>query len=182
MITSKIKNLSRLAVVSGFAMLSAVALSPKAQAQNVNVDFTGSTTPTCSATAAPGALAVVDNKQLTAGGPAGTAGTLTVTCNSGTTFTITGITDNGSVLAGGQTINNIDAVVASILDGATVIKDGGITDGGTTVPALNVASGVQVPGSNKVYDVRLNIYNIAASPNLPTGDYKVRVAITLTPQ
>ncbi|XVE09326.1 MAG: hypothetical protein HCA05_09750 [Dolichospermum sp. DET68] len=37
----------RLALVAGVATLSAVAFSPKAQAQTTNVDFTGSIPATC---------------------------------------------------------------------------------------------------------------------------------------
>jgi type 1 fimbria pilin len=41
------KNIRRLALVAGVATLSAVAFSPKAQAQTTNVDFTGSIPATC---------------------------------------------------------------------------------------------------------------------------------------
>ena len=98
------KNIRRLALVAGVATLSAVAFSPKAQAQTTNVDFTGSIPATCTINSTTnGTLALKSPSALVAWGggnqAAGTPGSINVSCNAGTTFTINSITNNGTAAA-----------------------------------------------------------------------------------
>ncbi|MBE9235786.1 hypothetical protein IQ227_06980 [Anabaena aphanizomenioides LEGE 00250] len=173
----------RLALVAGIA-LSAVAFSPKAQAQTpANVNFTGSVTATCAINSITnGTLAKINDNQYVADGfsPGNTSGTgsaaiINVSCNAGTTFTITSVSDNGG------------SVNLSAASGTATSQDGGVTirdaATGTKVSgdALNSPGSVIAgPISAKDYAVQLNLFR-SDSP-LPVGTYNIRSLVTLTPQ
>jgi hypothetical protein len=184
MITSKIKNLSRLALISGFAMVGAVALSPKAQAQSYNVDFAGSTNPTCTAIATNGTLGIVSNNNLRSSASYGTPGKITVTCSTGTTFTIASIADNGSVLTSGA-FTDILSITSSLYDGTTQLVTADIAPDDLTGSPTNeppqISSLQSGPITAKEYSLHLDILKTVGVP-LPQGNYNVRVGITLTPQ
>lgn len=184
-------NFRRLALVSGMAVLSAVAFTPKAQAQSTTVDFTGSIPATCtinSTTAGTLALNNLRELKATVSPLVGTPGNINVTCNGGTTFTITSIANNGSSLPSSSYAAAIDNTTANIIDGTTLVLRGDVspnnnaaTDAGAK--PINVASPVQPgPITNKDYKVELYIANYATNPVLPPGSYNVQVGITLTPQ
>jgi Spore Coat Protein U domain len=180
-------NFRRLALVSGIAVLSAVAVTPKAQAQSANIDFTSNVPATCSINSTTnGIFALNTPNYLDASSTLGTPGNINVSCTNGTTFTITSIADNGSTLSGGTYASNIDNTTAKIRDGGTEILRGDVSPNGSytgapTTVAINTPSAVQSgPITNKNYTVEMYI----ARPSAPllTGTYKVRVGITLTPQ
>ncbi|MTJ12173.1 hypothetical protein FJR11_06100 [Anabaena sp. UHCC 0187] len=190
------KNLRRLALVAGVAALSAIAFSPKAQAQTANVDFSGSIGPACIINSVTnGTLVPVGTQILAANSAFGTPGNINVTCTNGTTFTITGITDNGSSLTTGTYATGISLIAAQILDvgaGGTdplgnpmdltvaiaqVSPDG---NNGIGFP-VGVAGPLQAAAiTNKNYPVNLNLTKNGV--NLSSGFYKVRVGVALTPQ
>jgi hypothetical protein len=179
------KNFRRLALVAGVATLSAVAFSPKAQAQTANVDFNGSIGSACIINSVSnGTLANVDSKTLEATSLNGTPGSINVTCTNGTTFTVTDITDNGSSLTTGTYATGINSIVADVKDGNLGITGATISPDGVNRPQnrpTGVASILQAgPITNKDYSVVLTIRNI--STDLSSGFYKVRVAVALTPQ
>jgi hypothetical protein len=181
------KNLRRLALVTGIAALSAVAFSPKAQAQTANVDFNGSVGPTCTINSVTnGTLVQGSGSQavaMIANGTIGTPGNINVTCLNGTTFAITGITDNGSILTNGTYANSISAVYTQINDGATVVARGSVSPNSTNgnLFVLGTAGSFQPsPITNKNYPVLMELSTNA--PNLSSGLYKVRVSVALTPQ
>lgn len=178
----KMKNPRRLALVAGIA-LSAVAVSPKAQAQTTNVDFTGTIPATCTINSTtPGILDKINANQYVADGfsPAntggvGTAGIINLSCNAGTTFTVTSVSDNGG------TVN------FSTATGTNAASDKGVTirdaATGTTVSATTInTAGSVIPGpiSNKNYAVQLNLFKTGTA--FPVGTYNVRAVITLAPQ
>lgn len=172
MITSKI---SRLALVSGFAILATVALTPKAQAQTANVDFEGSNPATCQINSVTnGTLAVSSTdpgRAMVADATDGTPGNLNVTCNGGAQFTITSVIDNGSI--GGTSFADIDNKFVGIADNATSTYVGmGIGLLGTLLSG---------PIIDKDYKVHLLMSEDAPALLLP-GTYKVRVAVSLAPQ
>ena len=185
-LVSKMKNLRRLALVTGVAALSAVAFSPKAQAQTTNVDFSGTVPATCAINSTTtGTLNYFNTKTLLADSMNGTRGTINVTCNNGTTFTITGITNNGSVITGGTYAANIDAITATISDGNTFWFESAVSpNSSVSIPStavINVPSPAQTgPITGKNYNVGLVVTN-TTNP-LKLGTYNVRVAVSLTPQ
>ncbi|MEA5583595.1 hypothetical protein VB620_19910 [Nodularia harveyana UHCC-0300] len=172
-------NFRRLALVSGFAVLSAVAFSPKAQAQNANVDFAGTVAVSCSInTATNGALAPFGPNQLFADPDfSGTAGNINVTCGNGTTFTVSSIANNG-----GSVYNQIQRITARVKDGTTQVAVGEVSPTGAAVASpVGVAGPVQAaPITAKNYGVTLHVNNFTTA--LPAGTYNIRVNVALTPQ
>jgi type 1 fimbria pilin len=167
------KNLRRLALVGGIAALSAVAFSPKAQAQTTNVDFTGSIPATCTINSTtPGTLALNAPYQFVAfavSGP-GTPGRINVSCSAGTTFTINSIANNGTPAA---IFSNLSSN-AAISDPSGVLIANYAT--GTTTSPLQAG-----PIANKTYEVGVQLTN-NGNTALPVGNYGLRVNISLAPQ
>ncbi len=178
-------NFRRLALVSGFVLISAVAFNSKAQAQNANVDFAGTISPavTIDSNGNGGNPSNVDvvsnnvNNNLTR-----LSETWRLTSNSSLIFTITSIADNGTILSGSQTYSNLDFVGAEIKDGTNLVVQSDTSPSGKSpiVYPLNTPSEVQAPPGTKDYNVVLTIAN--TNRLLPAGTYKVRVGVNLTPQ
>ncbi|MCC5628163.1 hypothetical protein LC613_08530 [Nostoc sphaeroides CHAB 2801] len=177
----------RIALISSLAVLSAVAFTPKAQAQNADVDFTGTVPATCTINSTTnGTLALVNARNLLADATNGTPANLNVSCNAGTTFTITSVANNGTALSGSATYAaNIAGVFTSVRDGATTVANGNVSPNGLASIAGNppgVAGALQVgPITNKNYAVDMSVFNIGSTA-LPIGNYNVRVNVALTPQ
>lgn len=171
----------RLALVAGIA-LSAVAFSPKAQAQTANVNFAGTISPTCSVNGTPtnGTLALEDTSNLATNTP----GIINVTCSGSTTFTITAISDNGTTLSSGDYSDAIDSINATIRDVSTedIVAQGGVSPSNLvsiTYP-INVPGDAQTgPITGKNYEVSLLV---SREGQLPIGTYGIRVSVSLTPQ
>jgi hypothetical protein len=181
---SKIINFRRLALVSGFAVLGAVAFTSKGQAQNANVDFTGTVSSTVTIVTidnsgsedTPSKVDLITNNQIRL------SETLRLTSNSSLIFRITSITDGGTMLPGSQTYSNIDFVRAEIKDGANLVVQSDTSPNGNSpiVYPLGTPSEVQAPPGTKDYNVVLTIAN--TNRVLPTGTYKVRISINLAAQ
>lgn len=93
------------------------------------------------------------------------------------------ITDNGTVLSGSKTYNDLDLINAKVKDGDNLLIQSEISPSGKSTPVypLNVASAVQAAvTSGKEYLVYLQITNISGL--LPQGTYKIRVSVLITPQ
>ena len=174
-------NFRRLALVSSFAVLSAVAFTFKAQAQNANVDFTGTVSPTVTIDNGgsgnnPSNVDFVSNSMIRL------SETLSLTSNSSLVFTISSIADNGTTLSSSQTYSNIDFVGAEIKDATNLVVQADTSPSGNApiVYPLGTPSEVQAPPGTKDYNVVLTIAN--SNSLLPAGTYKVRISVNLTPQ
>jgi len=174
-------NFRRLALVSGFVLISAVAFTPKVQAQNANVDFAGTISPAVTIDNSgngvnPSNVDFVSNNLIRL------SETLRLTSNSSLIFTITSIADNGTILSSSQTYSNIDFVGAKIKDGTNLVVQSDTSPSGNSpiVYPLGTPSEVEAPPGTKDYNVVLTIAN--TNRLLPTGTYKVRVSVNLTPQ
>jgi hypothetical protein len=174
----------RLAVVSGLAVLSAVAFAPKAGAQTVDINFSGTVTGTCAFSGTTnGSLGqymptapFVEATNGTPIGNTGTTGTTTVNCTTGGQVTVaapvkvaapTGFTDTTkhAVVYDVATNVNTSATVG------TPIWINGISTSPLTIPAntnrtLRVGMLVGVPGS---------------TGGVPAGTYNYKVTLTATP-
>lgn len=176
-------NVRRLALVGSIAVLSAVAVTPKAQAQSATVDFTGTVPANCTINSKTnGTFGIVNDTFYSANSATGTKGTINITCNTNVTFTVASIIDNGSDAGLFSSLNDLDASVA---DGATLVAAGQISPSGTRyqgpiVYPINTAGTVLTgPITNKTYDVDMGI---ARAAKLKGGNYNIRANIVLTPQ
>ena len=176
----------RLTLVSGLVVLSAVALAPKAQAQNANVDFSGTIAKTCTINSfTNGTLALKDARTILADSTTGTPGKLNVSCNAGTTFTVTSVANNGSTLSSGTFATAVDGAFTTVRDGATTVAQGQVSPTGNA--AITAAPGtpgaVQAgPINAKDYSVDLSVFKVGTTSVLPPGTYNVRVNVALAPQ
>ncbi|MDB9371807.1 sigma-70 family RNA polymerase sigma factor [Nodularia sphaerocarpa] len=177
----KIMNLDRLAILSSFAVLSGFAFTSTAQAQNANVDFSGNIEPVVTIESNrsannPTSLDVVSESQIRL------SEILTVSANTSLVFSITNILDNGTILSGNQTYNDLDFVGAEIKDSNNIVVQSDTSPSGTAevVSPLGTPSEVQTPVVNQDYQVDLTIANLNSV--LPAGTYKVRLRLNLTPQ
>jgi len=177
------KNLRRLALVCGIAALSAVAFSPKAQAQTANVDFTGQVPATCTINSVtPGVLNYGGTTALGADNSQGTRGLINVTCNAGTTFAIANIANNGTPAAIHNLVDGANAEVNDSFNGTTPARGSiAFTSNYTATLPLSTPGALQTgPITNKDYGVHLSVFR--ASGNLPVGNYQYRVSVVLAPQ
>jgi hypothetical protein len=174
------KNLRRVALVAGIA-LSAVAFSPKAQAQTADVDFTGNVPATCTVNSVtPGTLALVSqsggtNNVLRTN--VGSEGKINVSCNAGTTFTINSITNNGTD----------SAIFSNIVSNQTTQQGLFVSianpSGNAIANSVSTNTSPVQPGPivNQDYDVYLTLIN-PGNASLPVGNYGFRVNVSLAPQ
>ena len=177
----------RLTLVSGLVILSAVAFTTKAQAQNANVDFSGRIQPTCIINSVTnGTLALANARTILADATTGVSGKLNVSCSGGTTFTITSVADNGTALSGAATYaNTVDGAFASVRDGATGVAQGQVspTGGAAIFTPINTAGPLQAgPINNIDYSIDLSVFTVGETSVLPKGVYNVRVNVALAPQ
>ena len=173
------KNLRRLALIGGIA-LSAVAFSPKAQAQPAIVDFNGTVAPTCNVDETTnGTLQQFSPDFLTTDGD--NRGSIILTCNGGTTFTISSIADNNSTISNGTYNADVDEVFVDISDEANfpvifarVSPSLGFSEN------VGEASPLQPgPLNAKKYWVSMSLIDFQ---DFKPGTYRVRVSVDLTPQ
>ncbi|MTJ10168.1 hypothetical protein [Anabaena sp. UHCC 0204] len=184
------KNLRRLALVAGIA-LSAVAFSPKAQAQTADIDFNGTVPSNCTINFGTGgtlaASPTVPERAILSEDIAGVPGNINVTCGGGVVFTVASVTDTGTSLTSGSYATNVDGVFAKVVDTATNtnVAYGEVSPSGRAA-LLNNPPGVPGPLQagpivNKNYGVWLSLFNIAGR-TLSPGNYSVRVSVSLAPQ
>jgi hypothetical protein len=166
-------NFRRLALVSGIAVLGAIALTPKAHAQFTDVNFSGNVPGSCTINSVTnGTLALNGTNQLVAwtGGTGGTPGSLNITCSTNVSFTINSIADNGTTAT----------AFANLAPNAAIMNPSGN-------PIANFTAGPQTspvqtgPINAQTYTVDM-IVNKAGGGNLPAGTYGLRVNISLNPQ
>jgi hypothetical protein len=128
-----------------------------------------------------GTLSVATQSELLSNETVGQPGKINLTCSAGTTFTITAITNNGTL----PVIHDlVDGVFAAIRNGSNTIIRAEISPSGK-VPLnnpLNIVSSIQTgPVTNQDYFIDLSIFKNPPQW-LPAGTYSYRVNILLTPQ
>jgi hypothetical protein len=127
-------------------------------------------------------LAKVDDNQYVAdgfspGNPSGTgsAAIINVSCNAGTTFTITSVSDNGGTV----NLSNVTGTTAAPNRGV-IIRDANTATQVSANAINSPGSVITGPISSKNYAVQLNLFK-SGSP-LPVGTYNIRSVVTLAPQ
>jgi hypothetical protein len=176
-------NLRRLALVASIATMGSVALSSQVQAQTADVNFSGTMEATCLVNSTTvGTLTNIINGTLD---PlkleTDTVGNISVSCNAGVKFAVTGIEDNGSTFTT-KTFNDIDLITAEVEDSNTAnVATGNISpSAGTT--SLNTPGALQEgPITDNNYGVKLSLRGNGDN-TLPVGIYRIRVKVALTPQ
>ena len=163
-------------------MIIAAAFPVKVLAENLNIDFTG-TIPSIVKinSTSPGLIENTPDQEFES--VYFTPAILNVTHTTGVVLSITNIADNGTVLSGSKTYNDLDLINAQVKDGDNLLIQSEISPSGKSTPIypLNVPSAVQAAvSSGKDYPVKLNITNISGL--LPQGTYKIRVNVLITPQ
>lgn len=173
----------RLAVVSGLAVLSAVAFAPKAGAQTVDINFNGTIPGTCAFTSTtPGTLAqytptssFVEASNSTGVGTVGTAGTTIVNCTSPGQITVglpvkiaapSTFTDTTKHAVVYDSVANANTSTSA----GTAVWTTGLLTTPLAIPAntsrtLRVGMLVGVPGN---------------TAGVPTGTYNYKVTVTAT--
>ena len=170
----------RTTVSTSLAVIIAAAFPLKASAEDLNIDFTG-TIPSVVRinSTSPGLIDPDQDFQSDDPIPA----VLNITHTTGIVLSITNIADNGTVLSGSKTYNDLDLINAKVKDGNNLLIQSEISPSGKSTPVypLNVASAVQAAvTSGKEYPIYLKITNISGL--LPQGTYKIRVNVLVTPQ
>ena len=177
----------RLALVSGLAVLSAVAFASQAGAQPVqqDVDFNGNITATCTFTNTQnGTLAATaaNNPWLEASsgttiGSTGTGGETTVNCTSGGALSVAAPVKITGPAAFVDTIKQ--AVVYDPIPGTFTSAGGPFDSGGwaKSTTALPIPA-----NANRVFKVgMITGVNTPGTGAVPSGTYQYRVTLTATP-
>ncbi|MFM6071994.1 MAG: hypothetical protein ACKPB9_10500 [Dolichospermum sp.] len=164
------------------AAIIAACFPLQASAQDINIDFRG-TIPSVVRinSTSPGPIENTPDQEFQTDNS--TPAVVNITHTTGIVLSITNITDNGTVLSGGKTYNDLDLINAKVKDGNNLLIESEISPSGKSTPAypLNVSSAVQTAVSTgKDYIAYLEITNISGL--LPQGTYKIRVNILITPQ
>ena len=175
----------RLAVVSGLAVLSAVAFAPKAGAQTVDIDFSGTVTGNCAFTGTTaGAIGQQNNNPWVegAGGLPGmdatySAATTTVNCISGGTVSVS---EPVQVAAPAGFVDTVkQALVYDATANAYTSAGGPFDGGGWNKPTTPLT----IP-ANTNRDLKVGLVigenNLGAGAP-PAGTYNYRVTLTATP-
>ncbi len=175
------KNLCRLALITGIAALSAVAFNPKAQAETKNVNFAATVAKLCTFSGtASGTLAPADGWLEGSGGvpglDIGTSGSTTLSCNGAATVSA-GVPVKLSAPAGFVDTNRQSVVYDAETTSAASSSTGdrlwtGFTNSSITVPA----------DASRVLKVAMSA---GAAPgtvgNVVAGTYSYKVIVTATP-
>ena len=172
----------RTTVSTSLAVIIAAAFPLKATAEDLNINFTG-TIPSIVKinSTSRGRIENTPDPEFQSDDP--TPAILNITHTTGIVLSITNITDNGTVLSGSKTYNDLDLINAKVKDGDNLLIQSEISPSGKSTPVypLNVASAVQAAvTSDKEYPIYLEITNISGL--LPQGIYKIRVSVLITPQ
>ena len=175
------KNLCRLALITGIAALSAVAFNPKAQAETKTVNFAATVAKLCSfSSTTSGTLAPGDGWLEAAGGipglEIGISGSTTLSCNGAATVSA-GVPVKLSAPAGFDDTNRQSVVY----DAETTNAASSST--GTRLWAGYTNSNIAVPADqSRVLKVAMSA---GAAPgtagNVVAGTYSYKVIVTATP-
>lgn len=175
------KNLCRLALITGIAALSAVAFNPKAQAETKTVNFAATVAKLCTFSGTTsGTLAPGDGWLEAAGGipglEIGTSGSTTLSCNGAATVSA-GVPVKISAPNGFDDTNRQSVVY----DGETTNAASSST--GTRLWAAYTNSSITVPAdASRVLKVAMSA---GAAPgtagNVVAGTYSYKVVVTATP-
>ncbi|MDB9476373.1 hypothetical protein [Dolichospermum circinale] len=172
----------RTTVSTSLAVIIAAAFPLKASAEDLNINFTGTIPSVVKINStSPGPIENTPEQEFESNDP--TPAVVNITHTTGVVLIITNITDNGTVLSGSKTYNDLDLINAKVKDGDNLLIESEISPSGKSTPVypLNVASAVQAAvTSGKEYLVYLEITNISGL--LPQGTYKIRVSVLITPQ
>lgn len=166
------KNIIRIALGTTVAALGVVAFTPNANAQSVDVDFTGTIPVSCTiGSQSAGTLLLTAPRMLASGGPGGGAkAAFTANCNAPASVKITSISANGS----SYTAESVGALVWKGSTGLIFAAKGvAITNGVSNDVSGGGTQGVAAGLDD--YTVSLEISN-AALP-LPVGSYNTRVSV-----
>jgi hypothetical protein len=176
----------RLALVSGLAVLSAVAFASQAGAQAVpqDVEFGGNITGTCTFTnTTPGTLAATGNNPWveastgTTIGNTGTGGQTTVNCTSGGALSVAAPVKVAAPAAFVDTVKQ--AVVYDATANAFTSAGGPFNNSGwnKSTTALTIPA-----NTNRILRVGMVAgLTTAGTGAVPTGTYTYRVTLTATP-
>ncbi|OBQ42510.1 MAG: hypothetical protein AN484_17425 [Aphanizomenon flos-aquae WA102] len=160
------------------AVIIATAFPLKASAQNADIDFIGTIPSVVKINnTSPGSIQNTPNQDNS------TPVVLNITNTTGIVLSITNIANQGTVLSGSKTYNDLDLINAKVKDGDNLVIESEISPSGKSTPVhpLNVASAVQAAvSSGKDYLIYLKITNISGL--LPQRTYKIYVNILITPQ
>ena len=165
-------------VSTTLAVIIATAFPLKASAQNADIDFIGTIPSVVKINnTSPGSIQNTPNQDNS------TSVVLNITNTTGIVLSITNIANQGTVLSGSKTYNDLDLINAKVKDGDNLVIESEISPSGKSTPVhpLNVASAVQAAvSSGKDYLIYLKITNISGL--LPQRTYKIYVNILITPQ
>lgn len=160
------------------AVIIATAFPLKVSAQNADIDFIGTIPSVVKINnTSPGSIQNTPNQDNS------TPVVLNITNTTGIVLSITNIANQGTVLSGSKTYNDLDLINAKVKDGDNLVIESEISPSGKSTPVhpLNVASAVQAAvSSGKDYLIYLKITNISGL--LPQRTYKIYVNILITPQ
>lgn len=160
------------------AVIIATAFPLKASAQNADIDFIGTIPSVVKINnTSPSSIQNTPNQDNS------TPVVLNITNTTGIVLSITNIANQGTVLSGSKTYNDLDLINAKVKDGDNLVIESEISPSGKSTPVhpLNVASAVQAAvSSGKDYLIYLKITNISGL--LPQRTYKIYVNILITPQ
>ncbi|MBD2280277.1 MAG: hypothetical protein HEQ13_00570 [Dolichospermum sp. DEX189] len=109
-------------------------------------------------------------------------GNISVSCNAGVKFAVTGIENNGSSFTT-KTFDDIDVITAEVEDSNTAnVATGSISPNGSGLNNLNQPGALQEgPITADNYRVKLSLQGNGDN-TLPVGTYQIRVKVALTPQ
>jgi len=165
-------------VSTTLAVIIATAFPLKASAQNADIDFIGTIPSVVKINnTSPSSIQNTPNQDNS------TPVVLNITNTTGIVLSITNIANQGTVLSGSKTYNDLDLINAKVKDGDNLVIESEISPSGKSTPVhpLNVASAVQAAvSSGKDYLIYLKITNISGL--LPQRTYKIYVNILITPQ
>ncbi len=162
----------RLSIISGLVVLSAFALTGKANAQSVDVNFSGIVPNTCTITkVSNGTLSLVNPNLLDANA---NRGQVLVNCAGSGAVTISNpvatstVAANYAGLSGTQTV----AELWSSATGGTYLADSQGMFGNTSYTAAS---------NNQNVPLYVNVFSRNSAIPLPTGTYAFKTTVTVNP-
>mgnify|MGYP003333295017 CR=1 FL=1 len=174
------KNLRRLALITGIAALGAVAFNPKAQAETKDVNFSTTVSKLCSFSATTnGILSPGDGwVEGTTGVPLlgiGTAGSTTLSCNGPATVSV-GIPVKILAPSGFADPNRQSVIYDTE---ANIVASSATGD--RLWPYYNTPSITIAADSSRTFKVGMSAGSAGTAGNVVAGTYSYKVTVTATP-